>query len=420
MARYTPSSKVDCLVLKPTSLIAFALSVLILPVAFGQSTPRSMDGANPERTNLYEGPIVPRPGQKLWESEKLFEIQWLTIPLNGGPPVDFSRGVPPFKLELPDWMGDTDFNYSPPLVQAGVAYFSLFEGDGHLIAVDLATGKLKWKTTRAKEHFSFPSLSAGLLLVGTGKTLHAINVNTQTELWKYDASDVIPTRMSPMLVNGVVYFGTKDGNLYAVDAAKGKEKWTFKTGNAGDWHSFVLGNGILYCTQTTGFVYAVDLAKPQKLWSYQHPSGAWYPAFAYNTLFFLDRNGVINALDPSTGKPRPEFRKRHQASTKLAISDGKIFFGGWDTGSVFAVDAITGEQVWKFQLSQPYFHCSIPAIVGDTVYLTCSNKQIYALDAKSGKKTWSSEVKLEMMSAPVIAAGVLYFIADDGKVHALK
>jgi outer membrane protein assembly factor BamB len=34
---------------------------------------------------------------------------------------------------------------------------------------------------------------------------------------------------SPAVANGVVYTGCRDANLYALDAATGKEKWRFNT-----------------------------------------------------------------------------------------------------------------------------------------------------------------------------------------------
>ena len=38
---------------------------------------------------------------------------------------------------------------------------------------------------------------------------------------------------SPAIVNGAVYSGCRDSNLYAINAATGKEKWRFNA--AGSW-----------------------------------------------------------------------------------------------------------------------------------------------------------------------------------------
>src|SRR5689334_17789001 len=39
-----------------------------------------------------------------------------------------------------------------------------------------------------------------------------------------------PVRSSPLLIDGAIVFGSGDGNLYAVDATSGKERWRFATG----------------------------------------------------------------------------------------------------------------------------------------------------------------------------------------------
>ena len=36
---------------------------------------------------------------------------------------------------------------------------------------------------------------------------------------------------SPVVANGIVYVGSEDKNLYAIDAVTGKEKWRFATGD---------------------------------------------------------------------------------------------------------------------------------------------------------------------------------------------
>lgn len=64
--------------------------------------------------------------------------------------------------------------------------------------------------------------------------------------------------------------------------------------------------------------------------------------------------------------------------------------------------------------------CSAPVADNSRVYLTCSDGRLYAVDAMTGKKVWTSSRRSDKLSAPVIANGVLYFIGDDGKVHAVK
>src|SRR5580765_3346888 len=64
---------------------------------------------------------------------------------------------------------------------------------------------------------------------------------------------------SPVVANGVVYFGSGDGNLYALDAATGDLRWKFKTGDVVH-ASPALADGVLFFGSWDSYFYAVDAA----------------------------------------------------------------------------------------------------------------------------------------------------------------
>src|SRR6516164_7396373 len=47
-------------------------------------------------------------------------------------------------------------------------------------------------------------------------------------LWKFDTKDAVESTAA--IVDGVVYVGSFDEHLYAIDLASGKEKWKLKLG----------------------------------------------------------------------------------------------------------------------------------------------------------------------------------------------
>ena len=48
--------------------------------------------------------------------------------------------------------------------------------------------------------------------------------------WKFKTGSSVYS--SPAVIDGVVYFGSYDKHLYAVDIKTGEEKWKFKTGDS--------------------------------------------------------------------------------------------------------------------------------------------------------------------------------------------
>jgi glucose dehydrogenase len=140
---------------------------------------------------------------------------------------------------------------SSPAVENGVVYFGSYSG--RFYAVDAVSGKLKWKFQTEGEkrlegkhlngsepaaetmpdpfdfYLSSPVLWGGAVYFGSGDgNVYALDVATGTLKWKFHTGDVV--HASPAISDGTLFIGSWDSYFYALDAASGKEKWRFKTG----------------------------------------------------------------------------------------------------------------------------------------------------------------------------------------------
>ena len=61
---------------------------------------------------------------------------------------------------------------------------------------------------------------------------------------------------SPAVVNGVVYVGSSDSNVYALNATTGKVTWSFTTGDY-VLSSPAVSNGEVYVGSVDGNIYAI-------------------------------------------------------------------------------------------------------------------------------------------------------------------
>ena len=64
---------------------------------------------------------------------------------------------------------------------------------------------------------------------------------------------------SPAVADGVVYVGSQDGNVYALDAATGTEAWSFATGGAVD-SAPAVADGVVYVGSNDLNMYSFALA----------------------------------------------------------------------------------------------------------------------------------------------------------------
>ena len=78
--------------------------------------------------------------------------------------------------------------------------------------------------------------------------------NTTNFDWRFTTGATI--RSSPALAGNVLYFGSDDGKVYAIDVNSGEARWSFQTG--GEVRSSpAIGDGAIYVGSRDGFIYAL-------------------------------------------------------------------------------------------------------------------------------------------------------------------
>ena len=76
--------------------------------------------------------------------------------------------------------------------------------------------------------------------------------------WSFPAENAVSS--SPAVADGVVYVGSQDGNVYALDAATGAQAWSFPTGAPVTFSSPAVADGVVYVGSNDGKVYSFTLA----------------------------------------------------------------------------------------------------------------------------------------------------------------
>ena len=193
------------------------------------------------------------------------------------------HGMQPFTQTIAD---PFDVFLSSPVVAGGTVFFG--SGDGHLYALDAASGELRWKFKTGDVVHASPAYAAGTVYFGSWDSyFYAVDAATGKEKWRFHGGEdalihnQVGFQSSPAVVDGVVYTGCRDSNVYALDAATGKEKW--RVNNQGSWvnSSPAVANGKVYFgTSDSSLFQAVDAAtgKPvfkQQLKAYVFSSPSW-------------------------------------------------------------------------------------------------------------------------------------------------
>ncbi|MEO8029189.1 MAG: PQQ-binding-like beta-propeller repeat protein [Bryobacteraceae bacterium] len=345
--------------------------LLVLSLALVNLAHADMFRGNPGHTGVYSSKETPSLQTVKWKFKTKGRIFSSPV-ISGGVAyfgstdhnlyaVDASNGTERWKVETQGRVN------SSPAVSDGVVYFT--SGDGNLYAVDGATGKTKWKfRTLGERRFSAPGIHGAI---------------PRTEVMP-DPFDVFLS--SPTVVDGVVYFGSGDHHVYAVNAASGELKWKFETGNVVHT-SPAVADGVLYIGSWDRNLYALDAANGSLIWKFQ------------------------------TGDDKAIYNQVGIASS-AAVSGGMVFFGCRD-GHFYAVDAKSGVQKWKHNNNRGWVIAS-PAVWNGIVYFPTSDGQRFkALEADSGKVVFNVGMKAISFSSPAIVRDVAFFGTSDGWLHAI-
>jgi outer membrane protein assembly factor BamB len=127
---------------------------------------------------------------------------------------------------------------------------------------------LKWSYATRNDFNSSgsPAVANGVVYVGSeDQNVYALNASTSAKLWSYATGDRVAS--SPAVANGVVYVGSFDYNVYALNARTGAKLWSYATGSYVQ-SSPAVANGVVYVGSYDGNMYALNASTGAKLWSY--------------------------------------------------------------------------------------------------------------------------------------------------------
>ena len=161
------------------------------------------------------------------------------------------------------------------------------------------------------------------------------------ELWKFSAKDAIDG--APAVADGVVYVGSEDEHLYAVDLATGAKKWEYKAG-------------------------------PIKA----------SPAYRDGAVYVGDSNGMFHCVDAKTGQKRWTFTTGAEITSGANFAGDNILFGSYDE-TLYCLDK-DGNKVWQFKTAGPVN--GSPAVAGDRTFVAGCDSSLHVIDLTRRARSW--------------------------------
>jgi len=338
----------------------------------------------------------------------------------------------------------------PPVVGYGLVFVNQFRG--RFFAVDAATGKDQWR-----KHFlncgaaspaigrdivyqaymqpypcnRYPRSQKGFIVAILFRSKRrGILFHRGKILWRYKTGAV---ESSPLLVDGVLYFGSWDHHLYALDVsqrARPRLRWRVDLGAEVN-SSPAYANGMVYVGTDGGHVFGLDARSGRVRWQgssyskFLHGREYFYatPTVAYGRVYIGNTDGTLYAFGARSGHL---LWARHAGSyvyTAAAVWRREVIVGTYD-GHLIAYNAATGDELWRHEA--PAAIHGAPTVLDGLVYFsTCGGcgshgsrhaksgpHGTYAVDARNGRLVWTFP---DGQYSPVIADSERMYLV--GRTH---
>ena len=253
----------------------------------------------------------------------------------------------------------------------------------------------------------FPATTwAGVAYVHTmGGMLRAISMKNGRVLWKQDVGSLVASSPAIDPERGVlVSTSMQPGYVTVRSLETGKLRWRYYTGLTEP--SPVIRDGVAYFGATNGNVYALDLDKRKPRWVFHGGVKITSsPALVGNRLFFGDYAGRVFALDVRNGRVVWRGSAGSRVYGTVAVSHGRVFAPSVFSG-LSALSARTGRLLWRIPVGV-YLYSS-PAVFRGRVYFGTYAGLVYSADARTGRILWSRSAGGAVSGAVQIVNGVVY------------
>ncbi len=268
----------------------------------------------------------------------------------------------------------------------------------------LPQGTIEWVFSSGGAIHSSPAVADGIVYVGSRDyKLYALDAATGAKLWEYETGSWVES--SPTIVNGVVYFGSNDSKLYALDADSGEKLWDFDT-RFPIMSSPAVADGIVYFGADDYYVYAVDAATGIKLWDFDTNGPVKSsPTVANGIVYTGSGSNLFYALDARSGRLRLHFKSHYPGFSSPAVKD-EIFYVSDSRGRLFAVDGNARSWPKEHELKPFWIQLYLFGLPG-----------VPTPTPQSGF-LWGLKLGRTGGSSPVVASDTLY-IGSDNKLVAV-
>lgn len=341
-----------------------------------------------------------------------------------------------------------------PVIADGVVYASVSDlgngREGGVIAMDLATGAIKWRQVLPVSVRGSPAIVDGSVVIArVDGTVVGLGVDDGAVRWTRDLGQGLPPQAATIFASATADSGDaligNQGAAGAFSGVDGASRWMVDPVVDGkdsqSLAAIAVGGGaaVGVFNRALGGVIAWDRATGVERWRVSDGFTVAInatPIIANNVVYVVNGRDEVAAFDLLTGA------KLWQVGLDAAGFDwgnatvAPPAFSGTTLlvptlyKDVVAIDAATGVERWRFAGTPSPIHTTHyrganeagfeagPVITGDVAWVVDTAGVLSALDLATGAVRWQTELHLPVLSSLAVSGSWLVVASFDGTIHA--
>lgn len=278
--------------------------------------------------------------------------------------------------------------------------------------------EVRWKFNAGRSVEGTAVIGDGIVYIGSiDKALHAIDLKSGQSKWKA----AIGSTTAPAGIKGdQVYIGDDDGKFYCINRADGSIVWTFETEGSGQITAAPnFADDLILIPSHDSSLYCLD-KNGKKVWDF-HIEGPIYGgvAVADGKTFLAGCDSMLHVLDAKTGKEFGSVDLNGQTGSAAAVL-GDVLYVGTMSNQVVAVNLRRLKVDWAFEAPKRKqgFYASA-AVTDDLVVIGSRDNRVWAIERKTGKRRWDFLTDNKVDGSAVIADGRVFVGSFDKHFYVL-
>ena len=298
------------------------------------------------------------------------------------------------------------------------AYGNLYLGtsDGYLRVIDERDGGVLWDVKLGETVCATPLIESQAAFVPSGNTLFAVALTNKSVKWSFEAVGTL--RASPVLYDDLIFVGSEDKRVYALDKYSGELVWSLKLDDVVAASASVAGLTLVIGTES-GTLYGIHRTEGEERWRADLGSSISTAAcISQSTAMVGTYGGRLYGLDMDDGEVLWEFPNGAEPAldpilTTPVTNSGLVYFGG---DGLYCLEVSNGLKVW-FQQAGDTVRGS-PAIVDNYLIFGSYDGLLRCLDKNTGKVVWRYRSDTVFRSGASIDYDKVFIGGRDGRLYA--